>query len=252
MILKYNLFLNEKKYTHKNLSKKFWKNYKFDKEIRKKLLDVTDDFFKYISKDYYEKYKLKLEIIDIQLTGSLANYNYTPHSDLDIHIIVDIKDKKNRDMIISLSKWKTFVWNLKHDIVIRGADLEFYIQDKNEEHVSTGLFSLKDNKWIKKSKYSDPDVDEDDVKSKYEKWVYDIDKIVELSDKKTNEKYFKSYYNMSERLKEKIKKFRKKGLHEGGGEFSVENVTFKKLRSDGYLDKLFKTSDKLYDLIYSE
>ena len=40
-------------------------------------------------------------------------------------------------------------------------------------------------------------------------------------------------------LKSKIKKFRQSGL-EGGGEYSYENLTFKLLRRNGYIEKLMK------------
>jgi hypothetical protein len=59
------------------------------RRIRGKLLTIANDFF--------DSLGLDTEIEDIELTGSLVNYNYTEFSDLDVHIIIDFKDV-NRDI----------------------------------------------------------------------------------------------------------------------------------------------------------
>jgi hypothetical protein len=215
MITNYNKFLNEKKYTHKTLN---------------------------------------TEIDDIHLTGSLANYNYNKYSDLDIHITVDLDEYDgDKDIIDDLGKSKAFIWNLKHDIVIRGADVELYVMDKNEKHISTGLYSLLNNEWVKKPEYTDPEVDDKDVESKYNRWKYEIEKLYELTkDKNLSDSDNKSYLDRTEKLKKKLKKFRKKGLEDGGGEFSTENVAFKKLRNNKIIEKLYDASTIFYDRMFSQ
>lgn len=237
--------LNEKKYTKKNLNPNFWNNLEFDKKVEKKLIDISNDF--------YDTLNIDIPIDDIQLTGSMANYNYTDNSDLDIHIIVDFDEYDGeKDVLHTLMKTKAFIWNLKHDIVIRGADVELYIQDKNEEHVSTGLYSLYNSEWIKKPEYTDPEVDEEDVKTKFNQWKFEISKIEDGLDEDLSKEELKQYYDRAEKLKSKLRKFRKMGLQEGGGEFSVENITFKKLRNTGWIEKLYKASTKFYDNIFSQ
>ena len=49
-----------------------------------------------------------------------------------------------------------------------------------------------------------------------------------------------------EKMREKLRKFRKAGL-DTGGEFSVENLSFKVLRRNGYLKKLSDLATKAYD-----
>jgi len=244
-------FLNEKKYTHKKLSSRFWilkkDKYEFDNDIRKKLLKIAKDFYKSID--------IKLPIEDIKLTGSLANYNYTDDSDLDVHIIVDFsKYKGNKKVLDDMLKSRSFIWNMKHDIEIKSADVELYVQDKSEKHKATGLFSLKDNKWIKEPKYTDPDVDDDDINEKYKKWVSKIDDLEKHLNKKLKEKDFFKYFEKVEGLKRKILSFRQKGLYKGKGEFSVENLVYKKLRNrkNNYIDKLFSIGYKFYDKIFSD
>jgi len=246
MLKKYEEYLLfEKKYTHKELNSKFWNNLEFNQEIRKKLLKIANDF--------YESLDINIPIDTIKLTGSIANYNYHKDSDLDVHIIIDFNEYDGeKDILLNLLQSKTFIWNLKHDINIKGADVELYIQDKSEKHISTGLFSLTDNEWVKEPKYTDPDVDEDDVKLKYEKWVYDINRITDsITDDSLTINDKKDYYNKSEKLKKKLKKFRQKGLNDNG-EFSTENVAFKKLRNDGYIKKLYDSNIKYYDLMFSQ
>lgn len=246
MLYNYSKFINEK-YTKKELNPTFWsKDLKFDYKVRQKLINIANDF--------YESLNIDIPIIDIKLTGSMANFNYTKDSDLDVHIILNFDDYDNdKDTLDSLLKMKAFVWNIKHDITIRGSDVELYVENENEEHISTGLFSLKNNEWIKKPKYTDPDVDESDINSKFEKWVYEIEELEKLVDDEniSNEDNIE-YHKRSEKLKDKLRKFRKKGLHEGSGEFSVENLTFKKLRNEGYIKKLYDINTKFYDLIYSQ
>lgn len=237
--------INEKKYTKKNLNPIFWnENLEFDKKVEKKLIDISNDF--------YNTLDIDIPIEDIQLTGSMANYNYTKNSDLDVHIIVNFDDYDgDKDVLHTLMRTKAFIWNLKHEIVIRGADVELYIQDKNEEHISTGLYSLYNSEWIKKPEYTDPDVDESDVKTKFEQWKFEISKIRDGLNENLTKKEIEQYHNRSEKLKSKLRKFRKIGLEEGG-EFSVENITFKKLRNTGWIEKLYKASTEFYDKIFSQ
>jgi len=47
-------------------------------------------------------------------------------------------------------------------------------------------------------------------------------------------------------LKAKIKKFRQSGL-ESGGEYSYENLTFKLLRRNGYIEKLMGIKTSIRD-----
>ena len=51
---------------------------------------------------------------------------------------------------------------------------------------------------------------------------------------------------MIQKIKDKLKKFRKCGL-EDKGEFSYENLVFKFLRRNGYLGKLSELKNKITD-----
>ena len=47
-------------------------------------------------------------------------------------------------------------------------------------------------------------------------------------------------------LKDKIKRFRQSGLDDGG-EYSYENLTFKLLRRNGYIEKLINLKSEVID-----
>ena len=51
--------------------------------------------------------------------------------------------------------------------------------------------------------------------------------------------------------KKKIIQSRRDGLSKGG-EFSVENLVFKKLRNEGYIEKIINLISKAYTNIYDE
>ena len=236
--------LNEGEFYQNELNTHFWSNSEFDPSIREKLLQIANEF--------YQTFKLEIPISDIQLTGSLANYNWTPKSDLDVHVLIDFS-KLNPD--IALVKkgidGQRFIWNLRHNIVIRSHDVELYLQDVNEPQVASGLFSLLNNEWIRIPKYNPPQIDEMDVQKKFEGIVNDIDQLEANLQSGSQDISPRELYDHSEKVKSRIMKMRKEGLAERG-EFSVENLVFKKLRNEGYIQNLIDLISRSYEKIYKE
>lgn len=236
--------LNEGEFYQDELNTLFWSNSQFDPSIREKLLQIANEF--------YQTFKLEIPISDIQLTGSLANYNWTPKSDLDVHVLIDFS-KLNPD--IALVKkgidGQRFIWNLRHNIIIRRHDVELYLQDINEPHIASGLFSLLNNEWIRIPKYNPPQIDEMDVQKKFEGIVNDINQLEANLQNESQEISPRELYDHSEKVKSRIMKMRKDGLAERG-EFSVENLVFKKLRNEGYIQNLIDLISRSYEKIYNE
>ena len=54
-------------------------------EIAVKLVEIAKDFLNNIGLD-------DLEYEDITFTGSLANFNWSKYSDIDLHIVIDFKE----------------------------------------------------------------------------------------------------------------------------------------------------------------
>lgn len=242
---KYNKFIQENKITYqKELCPDLWEGKTLNKRIEDKLLRIARDFF--------EEMEFDTEILDIELVGSLANFNYNAESDIDVHIMIDFSDINDDIFLVKKAvDGQRFMWNLRHNIVIKEHDVELYIQDKNEEHISAGCYSLMNHKWIKFPSYSPPDVDTEDIEPKYDARVYDIDELNKLSESDLEPDDAELYYKKAKDLKTKIMKARKAGLTQDG-EFSIENLVFKKLRKEGEIEKLINTITKLYDKIYSQ
>ena len=55
---------------------------------------------------------------------------------------------------------KKKIWNDEHDITIKGHEVELYVEDKDEENSSEGMYSVLDNTWHKQPKYQQPDIDD--------------------------------------------------------------------------------------------
>jgi len=201
-------------------------------EIKKRLLEISNDFIESLGVEFF--------IHDIVLTGSLANYNWSQYSDVDLHILIDFEESKyEMDILKEFFDAKKNVWNEKHDIKIKGYDVEVYVQDVNEEHISSGVYSILHNKWIVEPKKDKPNIDDRKILEKGEEFGKRIDRLTQNPKEIT--------IDQLEDLRKKIKEFRQSGL-ESGGEYSYENLTFKLLRRNGYIQKLLKLKTQLKDM----
>ena len=172
-----------------------------------------------------------LKFSDIILTGSMANYNYNENSDLDIHVVLDFDQiSENNSFVGDFFKLKKSLWAEKLPIQIKGHDVELYFQDSKEPHHSSGTYSLVRDEWIKKPTKKIVNINSGAVQLKAADLMNTID---DLEDNRNKENFLQQH----EKVKEKIKKMRKSGL-DTGGEYSVENLAFKILRNNGYLEKL--------------
>jgi hypothetical protein len=220
-----------------DLNDKIWTpEKKLDPEIRARLIEIALDF-------YHDLEVPWAQLEDILFTGSLANYNWSKYSDVDIHLLIDysLVDEKE-DLVENYFKARKNLWNNQHDIKIHDYDVELYVQDADEQHVASGLYSVKNDVWITEPKVQKPTIEEKSIRKKAQVIMRLIDDVHKLykSDK------YETAISEAERLSEKIKKFRTCGL-ERGGEYSVENLTFKVLRRNGYLEKLWDVKVNAYD-----
>ena len=183
---------------------------KLKSDIRKHLLDIA--------KDFIDSFNIEtIEIEDVLFVGSLTNYNWSNYSDVDLHVLID-KSKLGADPVIAdeLFDAKKQNYNLKHDIKIKGYDVELYAQDVNETLDSKGKYSVLYNKWIDTPSIEDFEVDKVSVIKKvkeFNKMLGTLEKMEDSKDKLTKIDAFK----------EKIRKYRKNGLM-SGGEFKIEEA----------------------------
>jgi hypothetical protein len=243
-LFKFTEFINEGQFYQDQLNPMVWDGEELNPEIRTKLLQIAHDF--------YEDLKVSAPIEDIQLTGSLANYNWTEYSDFDVHVIMDLS-KINDDVElvkIAMEGLKT-VWNQRHPVNIGGYDVELYAQDMNQLHLASGLYSLLKGEWLRKPDYNPPSVDPKDVQIKSDHYIYAIKQLMKEIQGAGPEEA-RDIMERASVLKKKISRSRDEQLAHKGGEFSVENLVFKRLRNEGWIGKLIDLKSQAYSHIYSE
>lgn len=212
---------------HDKLNPKLWNGTKLRPEVKQQLEAIADDFLQ-------EMGIHDLDVRDITVSGSNAAYSYTNHSDLDLHILVNISDLPHSEIYKELFHAKKTLYNDTHDITIHRVPIELYVQDASEPVVSLGEYSIKNDEWLKIPTKRRANFDQNATKAKYEK-LLDIVKQAIASNN----------LNKIQKVLKKIKQYRQAGLDKGG-EFGPENLAFKALRSQGYITKLYDLRDKLH------
>jgi peptidoglycan hydrolase-like protein with peptidoglycan-binding domain len=225
------------------LNPKIWEKskneeYSMRPKVRTHLLEIAHDFIDSLNVD--------IVVSDVIMTGSLANYNWSNYSDVDIHIIADFNQfpENVRPLYDELFRLKKTVYGLKRKITIFGYDVELYVEDESisRDVQSAGRFSLLMDEWVVKPVKESVEINVNNIQEKAKKWMKIIDGVEENikdEDIDTAKKLIKNYVT-------KIRKFRECGL-EKGGEYSDENLVFKILRRNGYLEKIKDMKDSLVD-----
>lgn len=221
---------------NKTLDPNLWnEKQELDPEVADTLLQIANDF--------YESTELKGDIHDILFLGSSANYSWTPTSDIDLHIVIDVAQQNimpdyARKFMDSLAA----KWNNEHEIEVKGHPVEVYLQDLGEPNSSpdlarkgTAIYSLIDKKWILPPNPNQVQIDKEKIQKKFAKLANKINDLVQTED-----------VNKLKSLMKSIRSYRNAGLAKGG-EFSTENLVFKALRRTNWLTKLKDTINTLYD-----
>ena len=220
---------------NKTLDPNLWDDKTLKPEIKESLLKIAEDF--------YNSTDLKGEIQNILFLGSSANYNWTPTSDIDVHIVIDIAEERiNEEYARKFMDGLAFKWNTEHDIEVKGHPVEVYLQDIREPNSNpkqaregASIYSLHDDKWLLEPNPQNIKLDSDKVRKKFKLIKKKIEMLIQTED--------------IEKLKElmkAIRNYRDAGLSKGG-EFGVENIVFKALRHNGDLKKMKDTINAIYD-----
>jgi hypothetical protein len=213
---------------HTELNPALWDGDRMRPEVRDALLKIADDFKTFMGID-------DLAIEDITVSGSNAAFSYTPHSDIDLHLLVDFSKLNPDDVYQELFNAKKYQYNDQHDIKIRGYDVELYVQDSNKPVRSLGEYSIINNDWNRIPVQRRGNLDEKSTQQKYEK----LKKLIELA-LSTND------LDRVTHITDTLKKYRQAGLDKHG-EFGPENLAYKILRKQGLIQKIFDHKAALED-----
>lgn len=193
--------------------------FKLKPEVHRQLLEIAADFKQFLGVS-------DLELKDITISGSNAAYTYTSKSDIDLHLVADLPQADESDIFRELFDAKKYQYNTLYNITVKGYNVELYVQNANEKHISSGIYSLTSDDWVsipKKQALTSSDVS---VKSKVE----DLLARARTALKAKNSKDIGA-------ILKKMADLRRAGL-EQGGELSPENLAYKTLRANGIIDRL--------------
>ncbi len=225
---------------HSDLDPQFWnENMELREEVAQRLLQIANDFIEDLEVDF-QRY-------DIRLTGSLANYNWSQYSDLDVHIVVNFaKIDSDEKVVKAFFDAARLRWNDKHDIMIYDHEVEIYVEDLNEEHISSGVYSILRHEWVVEPDAQEVDIDHVTARKKSDNIMTQINLIQKMVKRKPL-----AALGSIERLQGKIKTMRKQGLQGAAREYSAENIAFKILRREEALKLLSDMRDQAYDAAFS-
>ena len=220
------------------LQPKIWlgENQKMNPKVRQNLLEIAYQFI--------DSFGLDVVIDDIIVTGSIANYNWSEYSDVDLHILVDYGQfqKEMKDVYVEYFDLKKIVFNQKRNLKMFGFDVEVFVEDSDVKGISGGLYSILNDEWIKKPQKEKFKVEKSEIIKNAKKWMRLIDNLI----KHLNGEDVETIRNSVKVIKDKLKKFRVSGLNKGG-ELGLENLVFKVLRRNGYIDKLYNIPMDIID-----
>ena len=187
-------------------------------EVREKIVEICRAFEQYIH--------VPVQILDIQLVGSNASFNYTEHSDLDVHIMTNFEVYGKDDVIAkAFFEAKKSQFNRETDIKIHGIDVELYVQDVRSVTASNGIYSVCDNEWIKEPKPI-KSATKHNTNKEVQKWAKRINQVLASGDYDEINNTLSALYLM------------RTNSIAVDGETGKGNQIFKDIRNLGYLSKL--------------
>ncbi len=206
---------------HDQLNPSIWDGDTLRPEIHDKLMEIAEAWRQYAN--------IPARCVkDIIITGGNVNFNYTPFSDVDLHLITDFHDMGEYGLVYDYLMSKKGLWADAHHITINGYNVELYAQPIDEKfHAGQGAYSLKTNEWIQKPTNLHLDFQHDPrLVQHVEEYLDKISKVIQSGD-----------LDSARALKDSIREMRGASITKAG-EFAIGNLIFKELRNRGALDQL--------------
>jgi hypothetical protein len=222
------------------LQPEIWRELTLNPKVAVKLLGIAEDFL--------EDLEIDVDMLDLRITGSLANFNWSKYSDVDLHIVVDFSAvDEDLTLVKAYFDAARAKWNDLHNITIKGHEVEIYVENANEEHVSSGIYSILGERWIVEPTQQEVEIDFAQARKKSDS----IQTRTALIGYQVEAGDYKGALKSIDRIKSKIRRMRAAGLASPQREFSPENIAFKILRREEILKQLNDLKYNAYDNMMS-
>jgi len=202
---------------HDELNPLLWDGLELKEPIRAALLEIAEEFVKFIDID--------MPVQDLLITGGQASYHYTPHSDLDLHLVIDYSSISCDQEVAELLDTKRLLFKQQHSITLRGIPVEPGTEDAARPSVSAA-YSLMTREWIRPPKNHSGTIDSEKVDQQVQQWARIIRAVLRQNSPELAEKVLKL-----------LRKYRKTGL-KLTGEYGPENLAYKALRNQNLVAQL--------------
>jgi len=213
---------------HSRLNPKLWADHQLKPEVKTALIRIASDFLEFVG--------IPVAVTDIQITGGNANYTYTKHSDIDLHIIADYRKIQCEREAAELFDSKRILYKKTYDLKIYNTPVELYVEHSEHPAVSQGVYSITKDQWLSQPRKNLPEIDQAELKHWVQVWrtvLHHADQSKDLGTARSAMRMLRSY--------------RKLGLQQPDKEFSLENLVFKSLRNSHEIERLQTTIDHLHD-----
>lgn len=194
-----------------------------------------------------------MRIYDIQLVGSLAQFNWSKYSDVDLHVVVDyakLRQYGTPETLQSIFNHIKDNFNKKHKLLIYGYPVEMYVQNTDVVTESNGIYSVLYGRWLKIPRSRDGIKDRELIKTTAAKCINMINKYEELAYQTRSIPFAEMLIDETQKIYDQIVKARKFAIAKDG-EQAAGNIIFKVLRRSGHIQKMKDIKTYLYDKINS-
>lgn len=205
---------------HSELNPKLWQ----DSQTLRPEVQVA--LFK-IAKEFYEFLDFDVPMVDLQITGSQANYNYSDYSDLDLHLIVPYEQVQCDEPVEDLFDTKRKLWKQIHNISVHGVPVEVYVED-SDKPTKGAAYSLMSDSWLRDPDPTEVEVDDVELRREIKIWLERLLAVINSKDLEKMQQY-----------KDQLQQYRKTALAKYG-EHSTENLAYKSLRNMGVISNLMQ------------
>lgn len=202
---------------HDELNPAIWDNGMLKPEVKEKILALVEEFQSTLD--------VPLHVLDVEIVGSNASYNYTDKSDVDVHIITNFDDYGYPQEFIqaAMNSFKAN-FNKAYDVDYKGFNVELYVENVNSTPTTNGVYSVIQDKWIKEpQKLEAIEVELEPALTEYRQ---KIDSALKSGSAEEINAIIDGLYVM-----------RRNSLLVDG-ETGAGNLIFKQIRNDGLLDGL--------------